>query len=366
MRIVHVVEAWNGGIATYINTLIREQARNHQIHLVYSPSQATYGFDTQTYLKQGVSLHPYTSSRNPLKILHSARQVRKICDELKPDIIHLHSTFAGVYGRVHKPRAPVVYCAHGWSFVQEKGTIKKNIYAVIEKILSRRCDGIINISNHEMNAAQSRGVIATLNDTILSGAEPSKAGRYIPALDLDPMAINLAFIGRLDHKKGYDIAIKAMQRIARKDIHLYVMGTASRDQPVPIQNMPSNVHLCGWVDHEQIDDYIKLFDAVLVPSRHEAFGLVVIEAMRNARAPIVSRAGALPELVDHGNNGFVFDLDDNASDLANILDNLDKGRLRLMGAQSYSRYQKLYSAERMADDIEAFYNKVLYTRQTSS
>jgi glycosyltransferase involved in cell wall biosynthesis len=363
MKIIHVTEAWNGGISTYVNTLMAQQARRHDVCLVYSPTQSTHDFQATDYANLGIKTYPYNSSRHPLKIVTVARELHTILNNLQGDIIHLHSTFPGVYGRLFTTPTPRVYCAHGWSFVQEKGSLKKSIYVHIEKTMAGRCDAIINISRHEENAASQHKIFSKLDITVPSGVNMPKMTSFIPALDLDSSAINLGFIGRLDYKKGFDILARAINNLKRKDIHLYVLGAASRDGMAGNMNLSPHIHLCGWVDHAHIDSYIRLFDAVVVPSRHEGFGLVALEAMRNARACIVSQAGGLPELIDHGHNGYIFK---NEEDLKKTIESLEKSTLRLMGANAHSRYQKLYTAARFADDIEDVYNKVLYARKTSS
>lgn len=362
MRIAHVTEAWNGGIATYVNTLAAQQAGNHEVSIIYSKSQTTNDFDRALYESLGIKTFPYASSRRPDRFVKAAQEIRTHLESFKPDIVHLHSTFPGVYGRILAANAPIVYCPHGWSFVQEKGLLKKFIYAKIEKFLARHCDAIVSISDHEYREAAKAGIKSALDVIIPSGANDVSAGTFIPSLDVDPAATNLGFIGRLDYKKGFDIAVDAIRLLKRNDVRLYVLGAASREKHGTMPDTSPRIHYCGWVDNHQIDGYMKLFDAVIVPSRQEGFGLVVVEAMRNARAAIVSAAGGLPELIEHGQNGYIF----TPETLSEILENLDKQKLKAMGEHARNIYQKHYTAERFAAAVDDLYNKVLYTRKTSS
>ena len=81
-----------------------------------------------------------------------------------------------------------------------------------------------------------------------------------------------------------------------------------------------------------------------MPSRWEGVGLVAIEAMRNSKAVIVSNRGALPELIDNGINGYVFDLDDNNS-LRDILSTLNKDELEKMGLEGRKKYLEKFTDE---------------------
>ena len=82
--------------------------------------------------------------------------IRRNINKIQPDIIHLHSTFAGFIVRTHyifKSRKPkIIYCSHGWSFLMDIGFIKKYIYLSIEKILCAYTDLIINISDSLITA----------------------------------------------------------------------------------------------------------------------------------------------------------------------------------------------------------------------
>ena len=138
---------------------------------------------------------------------------------------------------------------------------------------------------------------------------------------------------------------------------LYVIGEACRDDQEKVES-PAIKYL-GWIDHDLIDDYISQFDAALIPSRQEGFGLVAAEAMRNAKPVIASRAGALPELIKDGENGYVFDLADYKTRLPEILNNLNKDTLASLGQNARQSYEKNFTDTRFADDILQCYRDVL-------
>ena len=371
MKIVHVTEAWSGGISTYVNTLLRHQAADSDVTaltLLHSATQTAHDFDSDFYKSQSIATRPYESSRNPFKIHDVSRNVSAIIKELNPDIVHLHSTFPGVYGRAFKQKnmtAKVVYCAHGWSFVQERGRAKKLIYAQIEKYLARRTDAIINISHHEDKEAEKHGVRALLNKVVLSGVDDVKGGdmkdRFdaSPALDIDPSFINIGYVGRLDHKKGFDMLADVFDYCPPVNVRLYVMGDSSRDQQERPQNVTDQIKYLGWVDHDAVHEYMSLLDAVIVPSRQEGFGLVAVEAMRAGKPVIASRVGALPELVQHGENGYLFDIKDYKQDLSDILGALKKDELNAMGARARNIYEQRFTSARFSQEVLDCYRSLL-------
>lgn len=359
MRILHVSEAWNGGVSTIINTLCRHQAKDHDVAIAYSPAAAKFNFDGALYKKLGVQTFSYESSRNPLKILNCAFQIRDIVKTYKPDIIHLHSSFAGLYGRIFPCDVPIVYCPHGWSFTEESGAVKRKVYGWIERALSQRTDAIIEISEREYQSALSYHIDPPIHRVVLNGVDnATKKPQPIP-FKTDDRKINLAFIGRLDHKKGSDLLYQYFKNRKLDHVTLSVIGEASRSRANTFNDKTSAITFLGWVDADLMDSYIRQFDAIIVPSRFEAFGLVVLEAMRNGVPAIVARDTAMPEIVTHGHNGLVFDIRDFEPEMDEILAGLDKIRLAEMGRNARHVYQERFTAKRMADEVMVVYRDAL-------
>ena len=126
--------------------------------------------------------------------------------------------------------------------------------------------------------------------------------------------ISIAFVGRHDRQKGLDILLDAISRFPSPRIHLHVIGKAvcgrRREDEARFATPSSNVTFHGWLDRKAIVELLRKVDAVVMPSRWEAFGLVAIEAMRAGVPVIASNRGALPEVVQDGVGGYIFDLDD--------------------------------------------------------
>lgn len=360
MKIVHVTEAWNGGISTYVNTLLEHQAAGHDVTLIYSINQTNADFDSIALKNLGVKLHPYQSSRNPRRFLSIARKIRRILNSIQPDVVHLHSTFPGVYGRIFKTY-PIVYCAHGWSFVQEEGRLKKAVYSAVEKFFLRNTSAIINISNHEQGAALGLKPGKVISEVIYTGVK-DKAPSQTPAskLNLDPTCINAVFVGRLDYKKGFDLIEGFFNSPSLKGVKLSVIGQSRRDGVAVEMADTANITYLGWVDNKDIDTYLKQFDVVIIPSRYEGFGLVAVEAMRNSKPVIVSNSGALPELVQEGVNGYVFDLNHVNTQLGKIFKSTTKAKLKAMGEKGRALYLEKFNVKRFVADTQKLYERVLY------
>lgn len=121
--------------------------------------------------------------------------------------------------------------------------------------------------------------------------------------------------------------------------------------------LKDDVYFLGEVDH--IDQILRCADLFLLPSEQESFGLVALEAM-NCGVPVIgARTGGLPEVVEHGVNGFLFPVGE-TSEMAEAALRLlkDEARLKEFSAHARARAQQ-FDIERIMPEWEAFYDEVL-------
>lgn len=335
MKILHVGEYVNGGVATYLRTLLSGLQKYDDVenYLLISEYKSQQGWEDITK-----KVFYYKYKRSISNIFSAIKQIHAVIKDVNPDIIHAHSTWAGLFVRLpylfKKRKAKIIYQSHGWAFLMDTSNYKKNIYALVEKILSIPTDKIVNISNYEQNQAIKYGLNKNKMVMIYNGVE-DKINKSNLKLNWDENKINLLFVGRLDRQKGLDLFLDVYNKMKLENMHLYVIGTSVLDDNLP--KSTKYVTYLGWVDNKDIDAYYQACDAVIMPSRWEGFGLVAIEAMKNSKAVIVSNRGALPELIKEDFTGYIFNIDDEIS-LKNRLLSLDKERLNILGENSRTIY----------------------------
>lgn len=356
MKILHVGEYVNGGVATYLRTLLNGLKKYNDIenYLLVSDYKSQKNWENITK-----KFFYYKYKRSIFNIFSAIKQIHEVIEKVNPDIIHVHSTWAGLFVRLpylfRKRKAKIVYQSHGWAFLMDTSNYKKNIYALVERILSIPTDKIINISNYEQNQAIKYGLNKNKMIMIYNGVE-DKINKSNLKLNWDGNKINLLFVGRLDRQKGLDLFLDVYEKMKLKNIHLYVIGTSVLDN-----NLPKNteyVTYLGWVDSKNIDEYYQACDAVIMPSRWEGFGLVAVEAMKNSKPVLVSNRGALPELVKENKNGYIFQLE-NISILEMILKNLNKEYLVTLGKGARQIYKNNYTADIFVIKILNIYKNIL-------
>ena len=352
MKILHVGEYVNGGVATYLRTLLSGLQKYDDVenYLLISKYKSQQGWENITK-----KVFYYKYKRSIFNIFLAIKQIHAVIEDVNPDIIHVHSTWAGLFVRLpylfRKRKSKIIYQSHGWAFLMDTSNYKKNIYALVEKILSIPTDKIINISNYEQNQAIEYGLNKNKMVMIYNGVE-DKINKSNLKLNWDNNKINLLFVGRLDRQKGLDLFLDVYDKMKLKNIHLYVIGTSVLDNNLP--KSTEYVTYLGWVDNKDIDVYYQTCDAVIMPSRWEGFGLVAVEAMRNLKPVIASNVGALPELIKNNTNGYIFDIK-NDKKLKEILLNINKNELQNLGKQARQIYLKKFTDSIFIKNIYKLY-----------
>ena len=360
--VLHVVERCRGGVATYVAEAMRAQRASGRWASVDLLADRHY---LEPELAAAADrLLDYRSARRIAGMARAAWQVTRRIRKARPSVVHLHSSCPGVYGRVAADSRAIgpaiLYCAHGWAFEMQTAKLKRGIYRTIERELAHKADVIVSISAHEFAAAEAAGIRHGGHIAIPHGARPATPGPRPEAMD--PTCLNLLFVGRLDRQKGLDLLLRAFRQAKRQDIRLHVIGAEGLGDGAHVQIADPRLKLYGWIAHDSLDAWYAAADAIVMPSRWEGFGLVAIEAMRNGTPVLASDRGALPEVLDGGAAGILFD-PENTAGLANLIETLDRDTLRSLGAAAYARYQSAYTADRAATALAAAYDLAIERRQ---
>ena len=142
-KILFIVEAMGGGVFTYIVNLSNELVNKYDMYIAYAVRKQTpvdykdY-FDTRINL---IKVKNFCREINPISDCKAMLEVKKIVREIKPDIIHLHSSKAGVIGRIafNGKKIPMFYTPHGYSFfMQNYKPIKRIMFKIIETVFAKR------------------------------------------------------------------------------------------------------------------------------------------------------------------------------------------------------------------------------------
>jgi 1,2-diacylglycerol 3-alpha-glucosyltransferase len=161
---------------------------------------------------------------------------------------------------------------------------------------------------------------------------------------LDPERVMFLFVGRVDAEKRLDVLLRALHYMDRDDIQLAVAGkgSARNDLEALAQelNLGQRVRFTGFVPEADLPALLNSADIFAMPSQAELLSIATLEAMACSRPVLAARAGALPELVTEGVNGYLFragDVTDAARYMALLADHPETWQS--MGAASLQKVQ---------------------------
>lgn len=349
--VLHCAETIKGGIATYLRDLLPLQLAEFgagAVAVVVPASQLP-----ELPLPEGILLLPYADVPSRVRsALVLAREVVKHCKSLRPDVVHVHSTFAGAVVRpalaVLYSGARVVYCPHGWAWDRPMAPMARRVTRLVEAALAFLCEKVVCISEYERCAAIGAGVAASRLTVVLNGVlsrAPVTIGRP-PAWP--GTGLRLLFIGRFDRQKGVDLFCEALRQLGDAACGVMAGGSVLADQGG--LDIPANARSEGWVSPGRMQTLFESADVLIVPSRWEGFGLIAAEAMRAGLPVIASRVGGLPEVVLDGVTGVLVEPDD-VDAIVTAVRHAEDDLLEQMGKAGQSRFAQLFTMERVHREL---------------
>ncbi len=282
-------------------------------------------------------------------------ELAKLYRQLKPDIVHLNSTKAGVIGSLAKlldsrfrgndkrkdssfrwnDNIKIVYTVHGWAFRESVSMLKRELYFWLEKITAKIKNKIILLSRSEyQDAVEKLKIPADKVEIIPHGIGASEknysreeARQVLQdklGARLEGNAVWLGTIANLYPTKGLDILLEAIilkkDELVNTNVQFILIGEGPErvrlEKIIKENNLSEMVWLAGWM--ENASDLLPALDLFILPSRKEGYPYAVLEAMR-ARVPLIATAvGGLPEMIINKKTGLLVD-SQNARELADAI-----------------------------------------------
>ena len=169
---------------------------------------------------------------------------------------------------------------------------------------------------------------------------------------------------RLDEQKGHDVLLEALAELSKRglDFTLAVAGDGSLrpalEERTARLGLEKRVHFLGTV--EDLGPLLAAADTVVLPSRWEGLPLTLLEAMARARPVIASAVGGVPEVVEHGENGWLVPAGD-VTALAEALELFHRmaDRATRFGREAAELVRRDYHWQAVVDGFEAVYDEVV-------
>lgn len=252
---------------------------------------------TELAKKEGVKIVTIDSlvrEISPGKDIKTIVKLVKIINEIKPDIIHTHSSKTGFLGRIAAKIAGVkkiVHTVHGFAFPSTKNRLLKFIYYAMEFIAALCTDEMIVMNEDDYLTALNKLPIKKNKIHLINNAvELLDVECPLTSQDIikNPQKFNIIMVGRLCEQKNPLLLIKAFSKLNDDRANLYIIGDGPQrfllEEFIERNALSEKVFLLGWRDNVQ--KILPSFDLFVLPSLWEGMPLAIIEAMA-AKLPVL-------------------------------------------------------------------------------
>lgn len=375
-KILHIITRLDaGGSSTNtIETVARLDKNKYDVDLVAGATCDPDGSIEKNLQLKAIKyafLNYLCRNISPLKDIKAFFALYKIIRAGKYDIVHTHSSKAGILGRWAAKIAGakiIVHTPHGHIFYGYFNKFVTFMFILIERITSLITSKIIALTNigleeHLAFKIANRDKFVQIYSGIeLKACEPSVTGVEDICRSFGIKSRNIIFgtISRLTHIKGNKNLVEAFALVVRSipDSMLLIIGDGEERKAIEVMieelNINDSVKMLGFRD--DIAELLKVIDIFVMASLNEGMGRVALEAMAVGKPVIATRTGGIPELVLDGETGILVE-PSNVRELANAMIKLanDKEKMSLFSANGMKRVSDKFSIEKMVNDIDQLY-----------
>lgn len=242
---------------------------------------------------------------SPRRDFLAFRQLRHVIRAWKPDVVHCHSSKAGVVGRLaaRAENTACVFTAHGWAFADGAGLGRKLLSVPCEQLAGRTGAHVIVASNYERELGlRHRAIAADRLHVIYEGAEDLPA-RAQPGTLGTP---NLIMVARFSRQKDHRTLLRAAAGI-EQPFNLWLVGEGPLCEAMRVEaeklGAANRVRFLG--SRTDVPELLAKAHVFVLASRYEGIPMSVLEAMRASLPVVATGVGGMHECVKDGKTGFL-------------------------------------------------------------
>lgn len=373
LNIVHVITRIDrGGSAEVVMDIAaRQQAMGHTVTLATGRSEdpqeepALYAAHTGVEV---IELPRLQREVHPWRDLRALLAVRKLIRQRQPDIVHTHTSKAGIVGRAAAWRAgakAVVHSPHGHIFYGYYGRVKTKLFIFLERGAARLCDRITTLTDlgardHvELGIAPPERFVTIRPGVDLRRFAANEATRLAAREDFgySPDARVVGWVGRLAPVKDCATFLRACAKVSGAEV--MIAGDGPLRQELQSQAEQLGVSAAFLGNRSDVPRVMAAMDIFVLSSANEGFGRVLVEAMAGGLPIVATSVGGVPEVVEDGRTGALVPPGDDgamARAIQTLLD--DPDRAAAFGQAGKQRAQQ-FSIEQTVEDIERLYEEIL-------
>lgn len=383
MTILHIITRLILGGAQK-NTVLCAKAQvaaGHRVIIAYGPIYGPEGSLLAEAKKAGVETVELSSMRRAVLPHHDLNcyfQLRKLIKQTKPDIVHTHSSKAGIIGRIaawHCKVSAVIHTIHGLPFHDHQPRWIHQLYIILERIAARRCHKLVGITQAMIDAFKDKKIgkhpdqftVIPSGVSVEQFTQPTadrKVTRKAYGIPVD--APVLGIVARLDPLKGHHDLLDIYPDLLKKypELHMLFVGDGwdreNIEKQIEANKWEKKVILAGLVPPQQVPSLLGAIDIMALPSYQEGQGRTLVEALLCGCAIVGYDVGGIGEVCIDGNTGRLVSVG-NKEQLRDAIDQLlvDPAMMQQLVAQGKTHMLEYFSEQVMVEKLAKLYDELL-------
>ena len=303
-------------------------------------------------------VQPIDPAQDCRALMNLVRLIRSV----KPDLIHAHTSKAGILGRLaaRVTGVPVVFTAHTWSFAEGNSLKWKVVGIPGERVAARWTKRIINVSDANRRLAIEKRVGSAEKLVTIHNGIADDGTRARPEL-ADP--VRLVMVARFSSQKDHMTLVRALAAISAP-FRLLLVGDGPTLPEVKAEvtrlGLEDRVEFCGA--RNDVVSILARCQMLVLTTNAEGFPITILEAMRAGLPVIATDTGGTGESVVHEDSGLLVPVRDVAAVKTALARLLESPALRVrMGNAGRARYEREFGLSAMLRKTLSVYEAALRT-----
>lgn len=367
MKVIHLIGGGDiGGAKAHVLSLVKALGSHIDVKLI-SLRPGPFADDARA---MGIDVEVVKS----FNIFADIRRVAKIIKEGQYEIIHSHGAKANMFSFavrcfIRLPSVTTVHSDYKLDYMQSR--LKTLTLGTINAVALRTMDYYITISGNFRKMLVERKFKPSDMFILYNGLDfslpytNSTRANFIEKykLPVDEEDVIIGILARFHPVKSIDTFIKAAKIVNDKNKNVKFVIGGDGEEHANLVNLTKSLGLencvffAGWVNNEE---FLNGIDISVLTSISESFPYSILEGVKYKKPTISSRVGGIPDLIEDGFNGYLFEPRDHAKLAELILDLASDGeKRRLMGQRIYDKALASFSLESMCRTQLNIYNGIL-------
>lgn len=363
-KIAYVItQAEMGGAQKSILLLCKYLKVNYDI-TVYSAPNGGLIDELKLLGIKHVSVKNMVREINLVEDLKAYRFLLKEFTDNKYEIVHCHSSKAGIIAREAAHRAKVkniIYTAHGFVFNEPMNKYKKDLYIFLEKHEAKKSNTVICVDPNDVAIAKKLGMKCKEDIVYIPNGIEFDSNESNNSSRINSNKFTFGFVANFYENKGHRYLIQAFNNFIESDnfnAELVLVGSGELEEEMKLlaKNNP-NIKFLGF--RKDAQEIMKSFDCFVMSSVKEGFPFVILEAIKNKVPVISTEVGAIREILQDGKLGYIvkpFNSEELMQAMLHVINNQEESVHK--AAEAYEFCLKNYSIDNMIRSTREIYEMI--------